>query len=129
MIAINFVCGIFEGAGYITLTSMVADCVEYGEWKTGKRSEGMIFSSNIFKTKLASALGGALCGYVLAFVGYQANTAQTLTTLNGIHLMYSIVPGIIAIVSAVSLRRYNLTEKEYEAILEDLRSGESVETA
>ncbi len=43
--------------------------------------------------------------------------------------MYSIVPGIIAIVSAVSLRRYNLTEKEYEAILEDLRSGESVETA
>ncbi len=129
LLIINTVMGLAEGAANISLASMVADCVEYGEWKTGKRSEGMIFSSNIFKTKLASALGGALCGYVLAFVGYQANTAQTLTTLNGIHLMYSIVPGIIAIVSAVSLRRYNLTEKEYEAILEDLRNGESVETA
>ena len=126
MIAINFICGIFDGAGYITLTSMVTDCVEYGEWKTGKRSEGMIFSSNIFKTKLASAIGGALCGYVLAFVGYKANVAQTVETLKGIHLMYSIVPGIIAILSIISLRRYNLNEEEYEAILEDLKNGETL---
>ena len=48
MIGINFISGIFDGAGYITLTSMVADCVEYGEWQTSKRSEGMIFSLNIF---------------------------------------------------------------------------------
>ena len=93
---------------------------------TGKRSEGMIFSSNIFKTKLASAIGGALCGYVLAFVGYKANVAQTVETLKGIHLMYSIVPGIIAILSIISLRRYNLNEEEYEAILEDLKNGETL---
>lgn len=107
---------------------MVADCVEYGEWKTGKRSEGMIFSSNIFKTKLASAIGGALCGYALAFFGYEANVAQTVNTLNGIHIMYSIIPGIIAVCSIISLRRYNLTEKEYEAILEDLNKDEHLET-
>ena len=82
-----------------------------------------------FKTKLASAIGGALCGYVLAFVGYEANAAQTVTTLNGIHLMYSIVPGIIAVFSIISLRRYNLSEKEYEAILEDLNNGETIKTA
>ena len=126
LMLINFISGIFDGVGYITLTSMVSDCVEYGEWKTGKRSEGMIFSSNIFKTKLASAIGGALCGYVLAFVGYKANVAQTVETLKGIHLMYSIVPGIIAILSIISLRRYNLNEEEYEAILEDLKNGETL---
>lgn len=48
MIGINFISGIFDGAGYITLTSMVADCVEYGEWQTGKRSEGMIFSLKLY---------------------------------------------------------------------------------
>lgn len=126
LLALNAVMGLAEGAANISLASMVADCVEYGEWKTGKRSEGMIFSSNIFKTKLASAIGGALCGYVLAFVGYQANMAQSTTTLNGIHTMYSIIPGIIAVCSLLSLRRYNLTEKEYEAILEDLKNGESI---
>ncbi|MDU4884190.1 MFS transporter [uncultured Clostridium sp.] len=127
MLAINTIMGIAEGAANISLASMVADCVEYGEWKTGKRSEGMIFSSNIFKTKLASAIGGALCGYVLAFVGYKANSVQTISTLNGMHVMYSLIPGIIAIFSIISLRRYNLTEKEYEAILEDLNNGEYLE--
>lgn len=127
MLAINTIMGIAEGAANISLASMVADCVEYGEWKTGKRSEGMIFSSNIFKTKLASAIGGALCGYVLAFVGYKANAVQTISTLNGMHVMYSLIPGIIAIFSIISLRRYNLTEKEYEAILEDLNNGEYLE--
>ncbi|WP_303188549.1 MFS transporter [uncultured Clostridium sp.] len=128
MLVINAFMGLAEGAANISLASMVADCVEYGEWKTGKRSEGMIFSSNIFKTKLASAIGGALCGYALAFFGYEANVAQTVNTLNGIHIMYSIIPGIIAVCSIISLRRYNLTEKEYEAILEDLNKGEHLET-
>ena len=56
LLVINTIMGLAEGAANISLASMVADCVEYGEWKTGKRSEGMIFSSNIFKTKLASAI-------------------------------------------------------------------------
>ena len=127
LLVINTIMGLAEGAANISLASMVADCVEYGQWKTGKRSEGIIFSSNIFKTKLASALSGALCGYVLALVGYKANMAQSAITLNGIHIMYSMVPGIIAIFSIVSLRRYKLTEKEYEYILEDLKKGETLD--
>ena len=127
LLVINTIMGLAEGAANISLASMVADCVEYGQWKTGKRSEGIIFSSNIFKTKLASALSGALCGYVLALVGYKANMAQSAITLNGIHIMYSMVPGIIAIFSIVSLRRYTLTEKEYEYILEDLKKGETLD--
>ena len=127
LLVVNTIMGLAEGAANISLASMVADCVEYGEWKTGKRSEGMIFSSNIFKTKLASAIGGALCGYILAFVGYKANMIQNTATLNGIHIMYSIIPGIIAVVSILSLRRYNLTEREYEAILEDLNNNKSIQ--
>lgn len=125
LLIINTIMGLAEGAGNISLASMVADCVEYGEWKTGKRSEGMVFSSNIFKTKLASAIGGALCGYVLAFVGYKANEVQTVKALTGIHWMYSIIPGIIAMCSILYLRKYNLTENEYEVILEDLKNGDT----
>ena len=123
MIAINFVCGIFEGAGYITLTSMVADCVEYGEWKTGNRSEGMIFSLNIFKSKISNAIGGSLCGYALAYIGYNANSTQSKFTLNGIHLMQTLIPFIIIIVSFLLLRKYNLSEAEYDAIIDDLKNG------
>lgn len=123
MIAINFICGIFDGAGYITLTSMVADCVEYGEWQTGKRSEGMIFSLNIFKSKISNAIGGALCGYILAYIGYNANSAQSAFTLNGIHIMQTLIPCIIIMVSFLLLKRYNLSEAEYDAIVDDLKNG------
>lgn len=123
LIAVNFLAGIFDGAGYITLTSMVADCVEYGEWKTGTRSEGMIFSLNIFKSKIASAIGGSLCGYILAYVGYNANSTQSTFTLNGIHLIQSLLPCVIIIISFLLLRKYNLSEAEYDAIIDDLKNG------
>ena len=123
MIVINFICGVFDGAGYITLTSMVADCVEYGEWKTGHRSEGMIFSLNIFKSKISSAIGGSLCGYILAYIGYEANSYQSIFTLNGIHIIQTIIPCVIIIISFLLLRRYNLSEAEYEAIVDDLKNG------
>ena len=123
MIAVNFIAGIFDGAGYISLTSMVADCVEYGEWKTGTRSEGMIFSLNIFKSKISNAIGGSLCGYILAYIGYSANSSQSTFTLNGIHLMQILIPCIIIIISFLLLRRYNLSEAEYDAIVDDLKNG------
>ena len=108
---------------YSSLPLMVADCVEYGEWKTGKRSEGMIFSLNIFKSKIASAIGGSLCGYILAYIGYTANESQSTFTLNGIHLIQTLVPCAIVIISFMLLRRYNLSEAEYEAIVDDLKNG------
>lgn len=123
LIFVNFIVGIFDGAGYITLTSMVADCVEYGEWKTGTRSEGMIFSLNIFKSKIASAIGGSLCGYILAYIGYNANSAQSTFTLNGIHLIQTLIPCVIIIISFLLLRSYNLSEAEYDAIVDDLKNG------
>ena len=123
MIVINFICGVFDGAGYITLTSMVADCVEYGEWKTGHRSEGMIFSLNIFKSKISSAIGGSLCGYILAYIGYEANSYQSIFTLNGIHIIQTLIPCIIILVSFLLLRKYNLSESEYDAIVDDLKNG------
>lgn len=123
LISVNFIVGIFDGAGYITLTSMVADCVEYGEWKTGTRSEGMIFSLNIFKSKIASAIGGSLCGYILAYIGYNANSVQSTFTLNGIHLIQTLIPCVIIIISFLLLRSYNLSEAEYDAIVDDLKNG------
>ena len=102
---------------------MVTDCVEYGEWKTGKRSEGMIFSLNIFKSKISNAIGGSLCGYILAYIGYKANSTQSTFTLNGIHIIQTLVPCIIIITSFLLLRKYNLSEAEYDAIVDDLKHG------
>lgn len=109
--------GIFEGLTEVARTSMLADTVEYGEWKTGKRSEGIVFSSNIFKTKVASAIGGAVGAYALGVIGYIPNAVQSEFTLNGIHLAFTIVPGILALIALIPLYKYDLTEEKYNQIL------------
>ncbi|MFE5430798.1 glycoside-pentoside-hexuronide (GPH):cation symporter [Peribacillus simplex] len=112
---------LFFGIAAITMSAMVADCVEYGEWKTGKRAEGTVFSSNTFRSKLADALGGAMGAYALGAVGYIPNGAQTNTTMTWMHLFFTLIPGILMITAALPLLKYQLTEGVYAKILSEIK--------
>lgn len=116
--------GVVDGMAEITRNSMLADTVEYGEWKTGIRSEGMVFSTNIFKTKVASAIGGAIGAFALSIIGYVPNAVQSTATLNGIHYFFTIIPGLTALIALIPLGMYKLTEDKYEEILKDLKMRE-----
>lgn len=119
------ISGLLEGTTEVVRTSMLADTVEYGEWKTNERSEGIIFSANIFKTKVASAIGGAMGALVLGWTGYIPNIAQSTSTLNGIHLAFTFIPGILVLVALIPLRKYDLSEAKYNKILEEIRSKDT----
>jgi GPH family glycoside/pentoside/hexuronide:cation symporter/probable glucitol transport protein GutA len=110
----------FFGINNIALNSMVVDCVEYGEYKTGNRAEGMVFSTNIFKTKLASAVGGSLGAYALAIIGYVANQDQSLSTLDAIHRLFTIYTGIFTVLSLIPLFYYELTEEVYKKVVGEM---------
>ena len=100
--------------------------VEYGQWKTGVRQEGMIMSANSFGSKCGTALGTALCGWVLAWAGYNgAAGVQTASALTGIKIVYVYLPVILNILSAVILSFYKL-EKEYSTIVKELEERKAV---
>src|SRR5690625_1537111 len=48
--------------------AMLADTIEYGEWKHGVRTEGLIYSAGSFGTKVGTGFGGALMGWLLSRV-------------------------------------------------------------
>lgn len=58
------VCNVVKGVGSAALTgtlfAMVADTIEYGQWKTGKRVEGMLYSSTTFGAKIGAGVGMAV---------------------------------------------------------------------
>ena len=87
-----------RGLGYSVpsiLTGMfTVDCVEYGAYQSGHRSEGITFSAQTFTAKITSALQGATGSFLLAYFGYQANHAQTPETLDGIFMMFTLIPVI-----------------------------------
>ena len=125
-ISIIFIIGtlapFFGGVGQIALYSMVADCVEYGEWVSGNRSEGMVFSLNIFKTKLSGAIGGAIGGFCLSWAGYVPHVVQSSQTALWIGLFFTLIPGILTLISLIPLAKYEITEKRFFEILDDIHS-------
>lgn len=102
--------------------AMLADTIEYGEWKTGIRTEGLVYSAGSFGTKVGSGLGAAAMGWFLALGGYVGGVAeQTDSAINMIMFLFIWAPAIIAIIQIAILAFYKL-DKIYPQILADLQS-------
>ncbi len=71
-IIILALCSFPAGASSIAQTSLFCDSVDYMEWKTGKRTEGVTFAMQTFFTKISSGITGALGTFALSALGYVA---------------------------------------------------------
>ena len=126
--------GIFAGIAFFgsaftnTLNwALIADAVEYGEWKTGTRSEGVVYSFFTFFRKLSQAVAGFVPGIVLAWVGYQANAVQTQTAIDGIKGLVFVYPGTMAVLTFLIMTFcYKLTDKRYREIVAELKERKKI---
>ena len=100
----------YLGTGFVSglIAVMLADSVDYGEWKNGVRAEGIVTSFSSFSAKLGMGIGGAVTGLILSAGGYVANTAQTATALRAIEQNYIWVPIIGFGLSAIALLFYKV---------------------
>ncbi|WP_159451388.1 glycoside-pentoside-hexuronide (GPH):cation symporter [Demequina sp. NBRC 110054] len=119
------ITGLGYGITNISLVSMLTDTVEYGQWRTGRRTEGLVFSSNIFKTKVSSGVGASFALALLAAFGYVANQDQSVATLDGLHSTMTIIPGIVGILALVPLLWYRLDEGRHAAIVAELEARDA----
>jgi len=93
------------------LWAMFADVADYSEWKTGRRTTGVIYATVLFALKLGLSLGGFLAGWLLSGYGYRAHVAQTDHALSGIRMTISIYPAILYCVIVGALCFYSITKK------------------
>jgi GPH family glycoside/pentoside/hexuronide:cation symporter len=100
----------YLGTGYVSglIAVMLADAVDYGEWISGVRAEGIVTSFSSFSAKLGMGIGGVITGWILSTTGYVANQAQSATALRGIETNYIWVPIIGFALSAISLLFYRV---------------------
>lgn len=115
----------FRGVGNAGISAcmfaMVTDTIEYGEWKTGIRTEGLINSAASFGQKIGNGLSSVLLGAILSFGGYVGKaTVQTENAITAIKAGYIYVPIILTVIQIIVLCFYHL-DKEYASILEDLK--------
>ncbi|XMR46599.1 glycoside-pentoside-hexuronide family transporter [Escherichia coli] len=104
---------------------MMSDTVDYGEWCNGKRLTGISFAGTLFVLKLGLAFGGALIGWMLAYGGYDAaEKAQNSATISIIIALFTIVPAICYLLSAIIAKRYySLTTHNLKTVMEQLAQG------
>lgn len=113
--------GIGSGGTNALMFAMQADTVDFGEWKTGVRSEGGSYSILSFVRKCGQGLGGAIGAAVLGGFGYVAKAAeQSPDAQFGIRLATGAVPAVLGVVAALVMLSYSLTAKQHRDLVVDL---------
>jgi glycoside/pentoside/hexuronide:cation symporter, GPH family len=100
--------------------AMYADVADYGEWKFGRRSTGLVYSASLFAIKTGTALAGLLLPLILAKYGYLANAVQSATSVLGITLTFSLFPAGFAVLKGIALYIYPLSQPRVDEIEKEL---------
>ena len=110
-----FVSSVFGMMGFYTMFSFVGkfviDCMDYGEWKTGVRSEGTVAAAQSVTSKIGTAFGVGAIGFFMGISGYNgALDIQSASANQMIIMLYSVIPAIFCLIQYVMLRLYDLDD-------------------
>ncbi|MDY6073458.1 MAG: glycoside-pentoside-hexuronide (GPH):cation symporter [Eubacteriales bacterium] len=122
---------IFVGEGFIQILMLmfISDCVEYGQWKLGRRNDSITLSIQPFIAKLGSAISAGIVGATVILAGIKDATGpQDLSTANIVFIKTAmlILPLIGIVVGYFVYRnKFIIDEQKYSEILNDLKTRES----
>lgn len=123
---ILYLAAVVKGVGNAALSGvmygMLADTVEYNDWHSGIRAEGLVFSANSIGQKVGSGIGSAVLGWVLAAFGFVSSSGvQPASAIEGIRVIFLYVPLVVFAAMFIILLFYRL-DKEYGGIVKDLEA-------
>ena len=102
--------------------ALVGDVIDYQEYLSGKREEGIVYATYSLSRKLVQAIVGSIGGFALAAIGYQSGAAtQAPEVAESIRNIITVVPLIGFIFGTVCLKFvYNLSNKTLNEVNEEL---------
>ncbi len=124
-----FLIGLQFGAVTLMPMIMTADCVDYYEYETGKRMEGAAYSILTLTIKVCLALGTALGLVFIQVSGYSDTVTQIangtatgfdLGTKDLVFFAYTVVPGILALLSVFPIFKYDVVGEKKAKIASEL---------
>ncbi|MDR1411550.1 MAG: glycoside-pentoside-hexuronide (GPH):cation symporter [Spirochaetaceae bacterium] len=118
---------IFVGEAFIQILMLMflADTVEYGQWKFGKRNESVTFSIQPFINKISGALANGILGVTLVISGINSARSKDDVSAGGVVILKTamlLLPlAIIALGFVIYLFKYKIDEKYYAEIVGGLK--------
>ncbi len=103
-----------------TFWAFLPDTIEYGEWKTGVRNEGITYSAGSFGQKFGSGVAAALVGWILSYFGYEASaTTVSSDTQLAVEILFLYLPLATYILQIILMYFYKL-DKFYPQMMKEL---------
>ena len=111
------------------------DCAEYGEYKSGISAKGITFAIQTFSVKITGAISSSLALFLLglfSWISVEAesfeqlaamNIRQSDAALNGLWIVYALVPVIGMVISTFFYLGYKLNDKDVQ-IMAKCNAGE-----
>lgn len=124
---------LFVGEAFIQLLMLVflADTIEYGHLKLGKRNESVTFAIQPFINKMGAAIANGVVGYTLVLSGINSLREGELLSERGLIIMKSammLLPLLLILLSyIVYSKKYTINEENYLQILDELTSKANVD--
>lgn len=105
--------------------AMLADTVDYGEWKSGVRAQGLLTAAGAFGVKFGMGIGGALAAWILDIGKYVPNQTQTGSALSAIQFNFVWLP-LICFVASIILFMFYKIDKVEKTMVADLETKRQV---
>ncbi len=122
-----------QGAMQLLMVMFIADSVEYGHWKLGRRNESVTFSLQPFIYKLSNAIASGVVGATLILSGIDVAVSAADVTDRGAFLLrisMMVLPMVLMAVSYLVLRaKYKLDEEFYVGVIKDLEDRHGAQAA
>ena len=113
------------GMGFYSFVNwaFISDVIDYHEYLTSLREDATVYSIVSMSRKVGQAVAGGIGGFAIAAVGYDATVGtQPQEVLNGIHMLGTLVPGVLYAIVAFILFMYPLNKKNTIQLAADLEA-------
>jgi GPH family glycoside/pentoside/hexuronide:cation symporter len=122
--------GIGVSAMHVMPWAILPDAIEYGEWKTGERQEGMFYSLITLAQKVASSIAVPAALLVLQASGYVPNSAtQPASAISGIRLVAGLIPAFTISMGILFTILYPLGRENFKEITRELEERRKAKEA
>ena len=118
--------GIGVAAAHVLPWAILPDAIEWYEFQTGERHEGMFYSVTTLARKITSAGAVPLIGPILELTGYQPNALQqSPEAVNGIRMIIGPIPTVLLAVGIFIAFKYPLDREDFFNIVEKIKARRS----
>ena len=121
--------GIPQGVNNIITYAMIGDTVDYLEWKTGERAEGICFAMQTLINKIGMAVGAFIGVFSYSWAGINPKATPAITP-EGEQLLWNILilAGAISMVGTIiPMLFYKITEKRQREMVAETEARKAAQ--